>query len=103
MYEVNDMSSSTKAIVNGSLCPCGGNATIEQQIGTPIVRSFIAISPKHVLVSHRAHRLIVNVQPSFTTATAAAPSATVPVRVEHVEGVVPATSGRTVMVEHAVE
>ena len=49
------------------------SATIKQHISTPLVHPLIVMVPKHVLVMHRAHCFIVNVQPSF-------PTITVPVR-----------------------
>jgi hypothetical protein len=102
---------SSSSSSSSSSCPCGRCATIKEKIGTPIIRSLIAISPKHVLVAHRAHRLVVDVQPGFASAAtiavvvaAGAPSHTaVPVRMEHVEGIVSTTSGGAVMIEHAVE
>jgi hypothetical protein len=52
--------------------------------------------PKHFLMPHHAHSFIVNVQPSFSTTTA-------PVRVEHVDRIVPAACGLAAMVKHPIE
>jgi hypothetical protein len=51
---------------------------------------------KHVLVPHRAHSFIINVQPCFS-------STAVSVRVEHVDRIVPAVCGPTVVVKHPMK
>jgi len=61
------------------------------------------VSPENVLVLHHTHRLIIDVQPSFTTIITTASRATVTVRVEHIERVVSAACGRAVVVEHTIE
>ena len=80
----------------GSSCPCGSCATIKQHISTPLVHPLIVMLPKHLLVPHRAHSFIVNVQPSF-------PTTAVSVRVEHVDRIVPVACRLAAVVEHAIE
>ena len=63
---------------------------------TPAVPAFIVMGPKHVLVPHRAHSFIVNVQPSFRTTA-------VSVLVEHVNRIVPADDGVAMMVKYPIE
>ena len=81
-------------------------------VGTAIVATFLTITvtvSEYVIVPNRAHRLVVNVQPRLTAATAFTPSnpstngTATGVQVKHVEGVVAPVSGNTVVVEHAVE
>ena len=93
-----------------SLCPYESSASIKEQIGTTIVTAFLAVTTsKHVLVPHCAHRLVVNVQPCLTAATATTPGdpsttgTATGIRVKHIEGVVTSASGHAVVVEHAVE
>jgi hypothetical protein len=54
------------------------------------------MAPKHVLVPHYTHSLIVNAQPGF-------PTSAVSVRVEHVNRIVPATRGLAVVVKHPMK
>jgi hypothetical protein len=54
------------------------------------------MAPKHVLVPHRAHSFIVNVQPISSTAA-------VSVRVEHVDRIVSAACGLAVVVKHPIK
>jgi hypothetical protein len=54
---------------------------IKQHISTPVVPPLIVMALKHVLMPHRAHIFIVNVQPRLPAA--------VSVRVEHVDRIVP--------------
>ena len=89
--------------MGGSSRPCGSGATIKEQISTPVVRPLIVVTPKHVLVPHRAHRFIIDVQPGFAAATATALRAAISVRVQHIERIVPAACGHAMMVEHAIE
>lgn len=92
-----------KAKENRSLCPCGSHATIKEQISTSIVCPVIVVSPENVLVPHRTHSLIVDVQPSFATIVAAAPRAAVTVRVENIERIMSATCRHAMVVEHTIE
>jgi hypothetical protein len=82
---------------NGSSCPsgpqCGGCATIKKHISTLIVHPLIVIATKHILVPHRFHRFVVNVQPNFL----------VSVLVEHVDCIVPASCRLPVVVKHSKE
>jgi hypothetical protein len=54
------------------------------------------MASKHVLVPHCTDSFIINVQPSF-------PMITVSIRVEHVDRIVPAACGPSVMVKHPVQ
>jgi hypothetical protein len=42
-------------------CPCGSGSTIKKQISTSVVCCPLVAVPKHVLVLHRTHVLIVDV------------------------------------------
>jgi hypothetical protein len=79
-----------------SLRLCRSSATIKQHICTPAVHPFIVMAPKHVLLPHRAHSFIVNVQPTF-------PTTAVPIRVEQVNRIMSAGRGLAVVVEHPIE
>ena len=74
-----------------------------------IVAAFLTVPvtvSEYVLVPHRAHRLVVNMQPRLTAATAGSPGTTgiaTGVRMKHIDGVVASASGDAVMAEHAVE
>jgi hypothetical protein len=72
------------------------SATIKQHISTPIVHPLIDMLSKHVIVPHRAHSFIVNVQPNFFTTA-------VSVRVEHVGRIVPASRRLAVVIKHPIE
>jgi hypothetical protein len=61
------------------------------------------VSPENVLVPHCTHRLIIDVQPSFTTTVATAPGVAITVRVEYVERIVSTARGHTVVVEDTIE
>ena len=52
--------------------------------------------PKHILVLHRAHGFIIDVQPSFTAIAVSVP-------VEHVDRIVPAACGLAVVVKHPMK
>jgi hypothetical protein len=54
------------------------------------------MAPKYVLVPHRVNVFIVNVQPSF-------PATTVPVRVQHIDCIVPVACGPPVVVKYSIE
>jgi hypothetical protein len=54
------------------------------------------MAPKHVLMPHRPHSFIVNVQPSF-------PSIALSVRVEHVDSIVSAVCRLAVVIKHSVQ
>jgi len=86
----------SKDYVFGSLCSCGSCATIKQHISTSVVPRLIYMDPKHVLVFHRAHSFIIDVQPSFPTTAVFVP-------VEHVDRTVPAACGLTVVVKHPMQ
>jgi hypothetical protein len=79
-----------------SSCLSRRNATIKQHIYTPAVHSLVVMAPKHVLVPHRAHSFIVDVQPRFHTAT-------VSILVEHVDRIVTAAWGLAVVVKHPMK
>ena len=81
---------------NGSSRLYGGCATIKQHISTPVVRSLVVAAPKYVLLPHRAHSFIVNVQPTL-------PTTAISVRVEHVNTIVPAACKRAVVVKYPTE
>lgn len=83
--------------------PCGSSATIKEQISTSIVCPVIVVSSKNILVPRHIHRLIIDVQPSFTTTVATTPCAAITVRVEYMERVVSTARGHTVVVEHTIE
>ena len=83
-----------------SPCPFKSSASMKEQVGTAIVAAFLTVTvtvtvSEYVLVLHRAHRLVVNVQPRLTAATAITPNnlnttgTATEVRVKHVKGVVP--------------
>ena len=72
------------------------SATIKQHISTPLVHPLIVTVPKHVLVPHRAHSFIVNVQPNF-------PATAISARVQHVDCIVPACCRLAMMVKHPIE
>ena len=75
----------------------GSSATIKEHISTRIVvRPLTVMSSKHVLIPHRTHTFIVDVQPTLSTAT-------VCVRVEHVNRIMPSTCRPAVVVEHSIE
>jgi hypothetical protein len=77
--------------------PCGASAAIKQQVSTPLVRRpLCTLPPEHVLMLHRTHRFILNMQPSF-------PAAAVPVRAENINRIVPAAHRLAVMVEHSIQ
>jgi hypothetical protein len=54
------------------------------------------MAPKHVLVPHRLHRFIINMQPTF-------PTTAVSVLVEYVDRIVPTTCGLAMVIEHPME
>jgi hypothetical protein len=60
-----------------------------------VVRTLIIVAAEYLLVPHRTHSFVVNVQPSF-------PTTTVVVRVQHVDRIVPAACGLTVLVKHPI-
>ena len=77
-----------------------------------IVAAFLTVTvtvSEYVLVLHRDHCLVINVQPRLTATTATTPSnpstngIATGVRVKHVEGIVAPVSGDIVVIEHAVE
>jgi hypothetical protein len=71
-----------------------GGATIKEKISTPLVsRPLSNILPEHVLMSHRAHCFIIDVQPNF-------PCVTVSVLMKNIDRIVPAIRRLAVMVEH---
>ena len=61
------------------------------------------MSPENVLVSHRTHHLIIDVQPSFATTIATSPRAAVAVRVKYIKCIVSAACRHAVVVEHTIE
>ena len=69
--------------------------TIRHHINTPAIHPLIVMALKHVLLSHRAHRFIVNVQPRFPTTALSA-------QVEHVDRIVPAACILAVVVKQLV-
>ena len=54
------------------------------------------MAPKHIIVPHRAHSFIVNVQPTF-------PTTAVSVWVKHVDHIVSAACGLAVVVKNTME
>jgi hypothetical protein len=54
------------------------------------------VLPEHVLVSHRAHRVIIDVQPNFSCVA-------VSVRLKNVNSIVTAARRFAVMVEYSIE
>jgi hypothetical protein len=96
-YTKGECSKEGVKVSNHASCLKRGNLTIKQHINTPLVPpALIVVAPKHVLVSHRLHRFIVNVQPTF-------PTTAVSVRVEHVDRIVPTTCGLAVVIEHPIQ
>jgi hypothetical protein len=74
-----------------------GGATIKEKISTPLVsRPLSTMLPEHVLMSHRAHCFIIDVQPNF-------PCIAVSVLMKNIDRIVPATRRLAVMVEHPTE
>jgi hypothetical protein len=61
------------------------------------------VSPENILVPRCIHRLIIDVQPSFTTTIATAPCIAITVRVEYMERIVSTACGHTVVVEDTIE
>jgi hypothetical protein len=61
------------------------------------------VSPENVLVPHRSHGLIIDVQPSLTTTVATAPCTAITVRVEYMQRIVSTARGHTVVVEDTIE
>jgi hypothetical protein len=83
--------------------PCECGATIKQHISTPALLDpgpLIAIASKHLVVPYRAHSFIVNVQPRFEFPTTVV---TVPIRMEHVDRIVPASCRFAVVIEHPIQ
>jgi hypothetical protein len=72
------------------------STAIKEHISTPIVHPLIVMRPKHVLMPHRPHSFVVNVQPTF-------PTTTVFVRVEHIDCIVPAAGRLAVVVKHPIK
>jgi hypothetical protein len=72
------------------------SATIKQHISTPLVHPLIVMAPKHILMSHRAHSLVVDVHPSI-------PTTDVSVRVEHVHNIVPVACRVSIVVKYPIE
>jgi hypothetical protein len=61
------------------------------------------VSPENILVPRCIHRLIIDVQPSFTTTVATAPCIAITVRVEYMERIVSTARRHTVVVEDTIE
>ena len=73
-----------------------GIVTIKKKIGTPLIgRPLSTILPEYVLMSHRAHCFIIDVQPNSCVA--------VSVRVKNVDCIVPAIRRLAMMVEHSIK
>ena len=73
-----------------------GSAIIKEKVSAPLVSQPPNMVPKHVLMSHRAHCFIIDVQPNF-------PCVAVSVRVKDVDIIVPTACRFSVMVEHSIE
>ena len=61
-----------------------------------MVNLLISMTPKHVLVSHRAHGFIINMEPIF-------PNTAVTIPAEHVDSIMPVFCGLAEVVEHTKE
>jgi hypothetical protein len=81
-----------------SLSASRGSATVKQHISavTLVVHPLTVMASKDVLVPHRTHSFIVNVQPSFRIIA-------VSVRVEHIDRIVPAICRLAVVVKNPIQ
>jgi hypothetical protein len=72
------------------------SATIKEKISTQLVsRPLSTMLPEHVLMSHRAHCFIIDVQPSFPC-----PCVAISVRVKNINHIVLVACRFAVVVEH---
>ena len=72
------------------------SVAIKQHINTPVVHPLVFLSPKHVLVSHHAHSVVVNVQPNFCITA-------VSILVKNVDRIVSAACRLAVMIEYTMK
>jgi hypothetical protein len=78
-------------------CTYRGSPTIKEKINTALFGPQLStMHPEHVLISHRGHCFIINVQPNF-------PCVSVSVPVKNIDGIVPASCRFAVMIEHSME